>query len=874
MKARIKSLCPLWISVAVILILYYGFVFIVHDGVLVFWGDQTEALIPYMVDLYTQLKEGEFVLWNHSIGFGASNLVYYYTILGSPSFYLNLLLPSAQWIPYFIPVIDVLRFFLIATSAWAWLGKLGVSNRARWIGSLVYTFSGWAMYWLHFSYFLDAYLYLALLLFFAEEMLEGRKKLGFSIIVALSAILSPYILYMFSWLLLIYMSCRLLMKTEHCTLRFFMTTFFRALGYYALGVGMAMFALLPAGLMLLSTNRIGSQTGSLLTPLWGQDLIRVLTSLLSPVINDFDYNIYSSPFLKLDNRVYAVYNYSFILFVLLLPQWLKIRFHKKRVLSVTGIFLYAMLLFPLFYFLFNGNTSIRWSFYTVVWNVMVLTLILHERQQLDRRLLVISGIGLILILAGVSWLSLKGNWTTQTNQQVIRIALAALVFLVAADTMALLLPWRRGSTVALAGAVCLEAVFCLTLRTFNGSHSLIAGAEEWETYRQRLFDSTVSDWIEQQDPGFYRIDVADDKSYAYNVPIAQHFYSFTSYFNVYNHQTRSILDNRFTDSWFLGYSPSKFLIKSLNGMKYYVDFTEDQSGMLPLNFTPVAEVNGRTIYRNSLDQSLGYATSRLISDRELEGQGKVMEELIMLNGIVVPQGQTTVSSDWLRQMPKLADNLINDGFALNQEGQGYLFVDYSQTNPYGIVAYEFYRDGQPVAYHEAYEYGYTAIKVDMPVDEVYIYCRNMNFEAEYIPVDVYWLPEKTLEELFDQLQRQPHFEEVQIQGETITARITVEEECWAATTIPYNPGWEVFCDGEAMAVQEVNEAFIGFSLTPGSHQIMMKFTPVGLSAGTGVSVISVIGAAVLWITGIRNQRRTSGQGEKQHEKDQYRRTDV
>ena len=77
-----------------------------------------------------------------------------------------------------------------------------------------------------------------------------------------------------------------------------------------------------------------------------------------------------------------------------------------------------------------------------------------------------------------------------------------------------------------------------------------------------------------------------------------------------------------------------------------------------------------------------------------------------------------------------------------------------------------------------------------------------------------------------------------------------------------------------MAVQEVNEAFIGFSLTPGSHQIMMKFTPVGLSAGMGVSVISVLGAVVLWITGIRKQRRTSGQGEKQHEKDQYRRTDV
>ena len=269
MSVKVRKILPLWGCLTLILCAFYTYVYVINHYTLVFWGDQTEALIPYMIDLYTQFKESGFTLWNHSIGLGASNLVYYYTILGSPSFYLNLLLPTSDWIPYFIPVFDSLRFFLIGTAAWLWLDKLVCSDKAKLIGALIFTFSGWAMYWLHFSYFLDAYLYLALLLYFSEEILEGRKKLGFTLIICLSSIISPYILYMFSWILLIYMICRLFMKYEKVTLKFFFQKFLSVFVYYLLGVALSAFALLPAGLMLLSTDRIGSGTESLFRPLLG-----------------------------------------------------------------------------------------------------------------------------------------------------------------------------------------------------------------------------------------------------------------------------------------------------------------------------------------------------------------------------------------------------------------------------------------------------------------------------------------------------------------------------------------------------------------------------------------------------------------------------
>ena len=115
-----------------------------------------------------------------------------------------------------------------------------------------------------------------------------------------------------------------------------------------------------------------------------------------------------------------VYNYSFILFVLLLPQLLKIKFRGKKPLIITSLVLYAMLLFPVFYLVFNGNTSIRWSFYYIVFNVMFIAYILQNEEQLDKRLLAVSGVGCILVLIGISLLSIKLGWTTEINQSVIK----------------------------------------------------------------------------------------------------------------------------------------------------------------------------------------------------------------------------------------------------------------------------------------------------------------------------------------------------------------------------------------------------------------------------------------------------------------------
>ena len=99
-----------------------------------------------------------------------------------------------------------------------------------------------------------------------------------------------------------------------------------------------------------------------------------------------------------------------------------------------------------------------------------------------------------------------------------------------------------------------------------------------------------------------------------------------------------------------------------------------------------------------------------------------------------------------------------------------------KSNPYGIVAYEFYKNGKQVKYEENYEYGYTAIRVDQDIDEVYIYCKNFNNINEYIPVNVYWISDKVIDQCFSRLASEDHFENVLVSGEDLSADITINNE--------------------------------------------------------------------------------------------------
>ena len=66
------------------------------------------------------------------------------------------------------------------------------------------------------------------------------------------------------------------------------------------------------------------------------------------------------------------------------------------------------------------------------------------------------------------------------------------------------------------------------------------------------------------------------------------------------------------------------------------------------------------------------------------------------------------------------------------------------------------------------------------------------------------------------------------------------------TSIPYDRGWRIQVDGKSVDTREIWEGLLAFPIQSGEHQIKMVYRPVGLIAGIGISIVSII-ALVVWI---------------------------
>ncbi len=76
-------------------------------------------------------------------------------------------------------------------------------------------------------------------------------------------------------------------------------------------------------------------------------------------------------------------------------------------------------------------------------------------------------------------------------------------------------------------------------------------------------------------------------------------------------------------------------------------------------------------------------------------------------------------------------------------------------------------------------------------------------------------------------------------------------------TIPYDPGWIVWIDGEIQEnIRQVNSALMAIPITAGEHRITMRFWPEGLSEGLLISAIALaVFVLVIIFSVLRRKRR-------------------
>lgn len=67
------------------------------------------------------------------------------------------------------------------------------------------------------------------------------------------------------------------------------------------------------------------------------------------------------------------------------------------------------------------------------------------------------------------------------------------------------------------------------------------------------------------------------------------------------------------------------------------------------------------------------------------------------------------------------------------------------------------------------------------------------------------------------------------------------------TSIPYDPGWKVWVDGQEISITKIGDALTAVELTEGEHILEFRFSPSGLRPGLVISGISLITVILLFL---------------------------
>lgn len=108
-----------------------------------------------------------------------------------------------------------------------------------------------------------------------------------------------------------------------------------------------------------------------------------------------------------------------------------------------------------------------------------------------------------------------------------------------------------------------------------------------------------------------------------------------------------------------------------------------------------------------------------------------------------------------------------------------------------------------------------------------------------------------LNPLQDQILQNIQITDTSVQGDIF---IPEESKSILFTSIPYDPGWKVWIDGQKAAVRRIGRAFLGVELTKGQHEITFRFTPKGYQTGKAISGVSLLVLLLLIITATRKNK--------------------
>lgn len=328
-------------------------------------------------------------------------------------------------------------------------------------------------------------------------------------------------------------------------------------------------------------------------------------------------------------------------------------------------------------------------------------------------------------------------------------------------------------------------------------------------------------------------------------------------------------------------------LESLWSVTHFVRKSETAKGYpVPYGFELIAQDGANELYENEQALPFGYTTGSYTLETEYEAASAVEKQWMLLQGATLPKEDARFE----HIIPEYDDNrpeyeiLCGEGVEwtdgqLVAEKNGWLRLKFDGTGnsetyleltglrftKYKGDKVEWEVSGDAADYSVSFStpaHNQHAAQEDFLIQLGYSQASqhevtitfNQAFVARVEDIGLICQPMDSLGEYLQKLRAEP-MEDVAFGPNRITGRCTVSEDRILVLSLPYSKGWRAWVDGTPTELFASGTAFTAMALSPGTHQIELKYHTPGATAGM---IAFAIGVAAFLLT-IRQRRKRGKQ---------------
>ena len=853
--------------------------FIEDERVMIWVRDGRSQYLPKAIwfsghvrDLIHRLFSGDFSYPLYDFSFGLGDEI----IPKLDPFYWMYALFSPENMETGYQWVTITRMYMIGLAALIMFMYFKKEKWASVFASYIYVFCGFAFYAIpRHPQFATPMILFPLLIIACEEILRhGKWYLG-TLLIGISLLSSYYFLYISTIGLIIYCLVRFIyMEKAERTIRRFFSLLFTFAWAYILGAGLGAMTIFTSFLNFTGSGRGGSATIS--TPsLWyyGQEWP---TSLFAYFITAAKW---SGKWLRT----------GFIPLAYLMIILLFIRKGRKVEKSLMLISL-ALCMIPAAGLLLNGfgNVSNRWTYMMALLVSFISAEMLPVIPRMTKR-----EAGLIS-LAALPYALIALGYEEYDNEYVMRAIVLLLVSLIVVilGTRLIGLFSRRQLQLTLSAL--------LIVSVWVGGYNLYSDyggrnkSEEYTAVGEAINDMSDTNIVvfegqNQNKTDFYRVSEPGISRFRLNTSMAYGIYGVAYYNSTMDGDIKEynrLMGNcMFSLVEHVGFN-NRTLLEALAAVRYY-SIRADFGPELPYGYQYIDTEwkNGKEylIYENQYDLPLGYTYNAWISRSELEQYELPERQEVMMTHAVIDDSESlqqqysnlapttqAVKLDDVQLDTEMVE--ISDGL-LKAEGQGVLDVSFQglpNSETYLVIRGRIlssdeddntvyaYIGGEGRKYritlypeNHTYNGGADTIIINLGYSETPLSRGSIRFDREtqmaLDAVEVWCQPMDDYPQQIEAL-KQESLENLQISDNMMRGSITVSEPKILALSIPYSKNWHVYVDGEEADLLNVNIMYCGVELTPGAHEIEVRYESKAIRNGlivTGISLLVFISCIII-----------------------------